>query len=167
MMRTGNRVPSRHASREEIVTLAGVCRDHAGTSLEFLPGVGRFPPDVMQLMSDMSSAAQRPLNWNVLAAGDAGVMENQLSASDFARRNGADVRALTVPQPIGLRINLFAGFVFDAMNGWDSLFRMGIEERMAVLHDPAATATTQRAIASGWAVPRIGELGRYDRVCGV
>ena len=144
----GQPVPSRHASRDEIVALAGICRDYPGTSLEFLPGVGRFPQDTMQLMSDMSTAAARPLNWNVLAAGDAGVMENQLSASDFARRNGGDVRALTVPQPIGLRINLFAGFVFDALNGWADLFRLGIEERMRVLRDPAERARLEESAQS-------------------
>jgi len=58
-----------------------------------------------------------------------------LSASDLARSNGGDVRALTIPQPITLRINLFAGFVFDALNGWDGLFRMSIDDRIAYLKD--------------------------------
>jgi N-acyl-D-aspartate/D-glutamate deacylase len=131
----GNPVPSRHASREEIVELARVCRDYEGTSLEFLPAVGRFSQEIKQLMSDLSTAAQRPLNWNALNAGDPETMENQLSASDFARSNGGDVRALTIPQPITLRINLFAGFVFDALNGWDGLFRMSIDDRIAYLKD--------------------------------
>jgi N-acyl-D-aspartate/D-glutamate deacylase len=86
-------------------------------------------------MSDLSTAAQRPLNWNALNAGDPETMENQLSASDLARSNGGDVRALTIPQPITLRINLFAGFVFDALNGWDGLFRMSIDDRIAYLKD--------------------------------
>jgi N-acyl-D-aspartate/D-glutamate deacylase len=133
----GNPVPSRHASREELVELARVCRDYEGTSLEFLPGVGRFSDDVKQLMADLSSAAQRPLNWNALNAGDPETMANQLSASDFARGHGADVRALTIPQPITLRINLYAGFVFDALNGWDGLFRMNVADRIAYLKDPA------------------------------
>ena len=133
----GNPVPSRHASREELIELARVCRDHEGTSLEFLPGVGRFSYETKQLMSDLSTAAQRPLNWNALNAGDPETMENQLSASDFARANGGDVRALTIPQPITLRINLFAGFVFDALNGWDELFRMSIDDRIAYLQDRA------------------------------
>jgi N-acyl-D-aspartate/D-glutamate deacylase len=131
----GNPVPSRHASREELVELARVCRDYEGTSLEFLPAVGRFSQDIKQLMSDLSTAAQRPLNWNALNAGDPETMENQLSASDLARSNGGDVRALTIPQPITLRINLFAGFVFDALNGWDGLFRMSIDDRIAYLKD--------------------------------
>ena len=131
----GNPVPSRHASREELIELARVCRDYEGTSLEFLPAVGRFSQEIKQLMSDLSTAAQRPLNWNALNAGDPETMQNQLSASDLARSNGGDVRALTIPQPITLRINLFAGFVFDALNGWDGLFRMSIDDRIAYLKD--------------------------------
>jgi N-acyl-D-aspartate/D-glutamate deacylase len=146
----GNPVPSRHASREELIALAGVCRDYDGTSIEFLPGVGRFSEDIKQLMSDLSTAAQRPLNWNALSAGDPETMANQLSASDFARRNGGDVRALTIPQPITIRINLFSGFVFDALNGWDALFRLPVEERMRVLRDPERRrALDEAARASG------------------
>jgi N-acyl-D-aspartate/D-glutamate deacylase len=132
----GQPVPSRHASREELIALAAVCRDYEGTSLEFLPGVGYFSEDTKQLLSDLSTAAQRPLNWNLLAAGEDEVMENQLSATDFARANGGEVLALTVPQPITVRINLYAGFVFDAMEGWADLFKMSIEERIKVLTDP-------------------------------
>ena len=133
----GNAVPSRHASREELIALARVCRDHEGTCLEFLPAVGRFSEDIKQLMSDLSTAAQRPLNWNALNAGDADTMANHLSASDLARANGGDVRALTIPQPITIRINLHGGFVFDAMHGWERIFRLPIPERIEALKDPA------------------------------
>lgn len=132
----GQPVPSRHASREELVALAGVCRNHEGTSLEFLPAVGRFSEDIIELMIDLSVAAQRPLNWNALNAGDPGVMSNQLSASDRSLERGGDIRALTIPQPITLRINLFAGFVFDAFNGWADLFTLPVAERIEVLKDP-------------------------------
>jgi len=146
----GNPVPSRHASREELIELARVCRDFEGTSLEFLPAVGRFSDEIKQLMSDLSTAAARTLNWNAINAGDAETMANQLSASDLARRNGGDVRALTIPQPITLRLNLFAGFVFDALEGWDYLFRMPVEERMRELSDPARRRhLDQSARASG------------------
>jgi N-acyl-D-aspartate/D-glutamate deacylase len=146
----GNPVPSRHASREELIELARVCRDYEGTSLEFLPAVGRFSQEIKQLMSDLSTAAQRPLNWNALNAGDPETMANQLSASDFARSNGGDVRALTIPQPITLRINLFAGFVFDALNGWDGLFRMSIPDRIEYLKNPEhRRELDERARAAG------------------
>jgi N-acyl-D-aspartate/D-glutamate deacylase len=159
----GDPVPSRHASRQELVELAGVVRDFEGTSIEFLPAVGRFNDHIKQLMSDLSTSAQRPVNWNALNAGDPDTMANQLSASDFARANGGDVRALTVPQPITLRINLFSGFVFDAFAGWDGLFRLPVPERIEALKDPARRrALDESARSSGpfrgfadWATMRV------------
>ncbi len=159
----GNPVPSRHASRQELVELAGVVRNFEGTSIEFLPAVGRFSDHIKQLMSDLSTSAQRPVNWNALNAGDPETMANQLSASDFARANGGDVRALTIPQPITIRINLFSGFVFDAFAGWDSLFRLPVPERIEALKDPARRrALDESARSSGpfrgfadWAAMRV------------
>jgi len=138
----GQPVPSRHASREELVALAGVIRDFPGTSLEFLPGTGAFSDEQMQLMTDLSLAADRPLNWNVLAPTsiNPGLTETQLLATDYARKQGAEVVALTVPQPMTVRINLHAGFVFDALHGWAELFRLGIDERKAKLRDPEIRA---------------------------
>jgi len=134
----GQPVPSRHASREELVALARVVRDHPGTSLEFLPGVTQFSDEQKQLMTDLSLAAGRPLNWNVLAAtaGNDDYVEAQLSAGDYARERGAEVLALTVPQAMTVRINLVSGFVFDALPGWDALFRLPLAERMQKLRDP-------------------------------
>lgn len=145
----GQPVPSRHASREELIELAAVCRDYEGTSLEFLPAVGRFSDEIIDLMTDLSVAAERPLNWNALNAGSVGIMENQLSASDRSLERGGDVRALTIPQPITLRINLYAGFVFDAFEGWADIFRLPIDERIAYLQDPANRAALDASANSG------------------
>ncbi|MFP6627907.1 MAG: amidohydrolase family protein, partial [Myxococcota bacterium] len=126
----GEPVPSRHASREELIALAAAVREHPGTTVEFLPGVGAFDEEKMQLMTDVSLAANRPVNWNVLAPTSANpeLIEEQLSATNYARERGAEVLALTVPQPITVRINLHAGFIFDALYGWAGLFQMPIEE---------------------------------------
>ncbi len=142
----GQPVPSRHASREELVALAAVVSDYPGTTLEFLPGTGAFSEEQMQLMTDLSLAGQRPLNWNVLApiSTNLELVENQLSATDYARKRGAEVLALTVPQPMTVRINLHAGFVFDALHGWAELFRLSIEDRMARLRDKDVRAQLDR-----------------------
>ncbi|MCE2389887.1 MAG: D-aminoacylase [Proteobacteria bacterium] len=132
----GNPVPSRHASRDEIVELAGVCSGHEGTTIEFLPGVGEFSEEQKQLMTDISLAANRPVNWNVLAASTRAAADAQLSASDHARERGGEVVALTVPQSMTIRLNLRSGFVLDALNGWDELFKLDLETRMQVLRDP-------------------------------
>jgi len=134
----GHPVPSRHASREELLALAGVLRDAPGTTLEFLPGIGQHDDAAVALMGDLSLAANRPLNWNVLvpSAGNEAYVAAQLSATDRARERGAEVVALTVPQAMTVRINLVSGFIFDALPGWAELFRLPLDERMRRLRDP-------------------------------
>jgi N-acyl-D-aspartate/D-glutamate deacylase len=73
----------------------------------------------------------------VPGAGNQEMVAAQLSATDYARERGAEVVALTVPQPMTLRLNLYSGFVFDALAGWAPLFRLPILERMKWLADPA------------------------------
>jgi N-acyl-D-aspartate/D-glutamate deacylase len=164
----GNPVPSRHASKEEMLTLARQCRDFDGTTLEFLPGVG-WGEQEANYMADLSLAANRPVNWNVLVPNAANVAhaEEQLAATDIARARGAEVLALTVPQPMTIRINLHAGFVFDALHNWSRLFRMPIDERIAFLSDPghrkqldedARTPGTPMAMLARW------ELFTVDQV---
>ncbi len=134
----GQPVPSRHASRDEMLALAGAVRDFPGTTLEFLPGVGIFDDEKKALMSDLSLAANRPLNWNVLvpSAANTEMVEAQLSATDYARERGAEVIALTVPQAMTVRLNLVSGFVFDALPGWAPMFEWSLEERKQRLKDP-------------------------------
>jgi N-acyl-D-aspartate/D-glutamate deacylase len=135
----GDPVPSRHASRDELVALARAIRDLPGTCLEMIPGVGLWTESEKQIMTDMSLAANRPLNWNLLApnAQNPEFAEHQLGASDYAFERGATVVALTPPAPPTVRINLATGFVFDALPGWAELFKLPIEERKRRLRDPA------------------------------
>jgi len=135
----GQPVPSRHASRDELIALARAVRDFPGTTLEFLPGVGLFDDEKKRLMADLSLAANRPLNWNVLvpSAGNEEMVAAQLSATDYARERGAEVVALTVPQAMTIRINLRTGFVFDALPGWAELFQLPVEARKRRLADPS------------------------------
>ena len=135
----GAPVPSRHATREELLALAGAVRHFPGTTVEFLPGIGVFDDEKKALMADISIAANRPVNWNVLApsAGNAEMVEAQLSATDYARLCGAEVVALTVPQALQVRINLVSGFIFDALPGWADLFEEPVDVRKRRLADPA------------------------------
>lgn len=135
----GVMVPSRWASRDEIVELAGVCSEFEGTSLEFLPCVGPFEQWALDLMADMSAAAQRPLNWNVMnvVAKNRDEQFEKLHAGTFAAERGGKVIALMVPMNLGLRMSLRSGFVLDALPGWDELMGMGHEQKVAELSDPA------------------------------
>jgi len=145
----GRPVPSRHASREEMLTLARQVRDFEGTTVEFLPGVG-FGEEEANYMADISLAANRPVNWNVLVPSSANKegFERGLAATDIARKRGAEVVALTVPQPLTVRINLHAGFVFDALHNWAPLFQMPVPERIEYLKDPANRAQLAKDAAS-------------------
>lgn len=161
----GAPVPSRHASREELIALAGCVRDFPGTTVEFLPGLGVFDDEKKALMTDVSLAANRPVNWNVLApsAGNAEMIEQQLSATDYARQRGAEVIALTVPQAMQVRINLVSGFIFDALPGWAGLFELPIEERKRRLADPAYRKALDEG-ANSEAAGLLRGLARWERM---
>jgi len=53
---TGVPVPSRHASRKELIDLCAVVGEFPGTTLEFIPAVGRFEDETFELMADMSAS---------------------------------------------------------------------------------------------------------------
>ncbi|MGE0387835.1 MAG: amidohydrolase family protein [Gammaproteobacteria bacterium] len=161
----GRPVPSRHASREELIALARAVRDYPGTTLEFLPGVEPFDEERMALMTDLSLAARRPLNWNALGvtADNGDYVRQQLGASDYARERGARVVALTTPQSGGLRVNFVSGFVLDMLPGWDALFRLPLAERRRELSDPAGRRRLQEGAAIGLPGP-MSDLSRFDRI---
>ena len=150
----GAPVPSRAASREELIALAGALRSHDGTSLEFIPGVGRFTDDEVDLMAQMSIAAERPLNWNlltVIAMAREGV-EAQLAASDYAAQRGGQVIALTLPQLMSLRLNFTSLFILDALPGWSEVVALSLPARKRALADPAV----RERLANGAKSPEAG-----------
>src|SRR5204863_8907526 len=104
----GNRVPSRYASREEILALCAVVGEQPGTSLELLPMVGHFEQWAFDLMADMSATAQRQLNWNLLtvAADTLDAAHHRLGVGTYARSRGGKVTALTMPSDFGIRMSL-------------------------------------------------------------
>ncbi|HWU25557.1 MAG TPA: amidohydrolase family protein [Rhizomicrobium sp.] len=140
----GQPVPSRFADRDEFVALASVCRAYEGTTLEFLPGAGKFTQETVQLMTDMSVAAGRPLNWNVLGPGSRDFSGHQLAASDFARAHGGEIIALVAAESPTLRINLYSGFIFDILDGWDAFFRLPVPERIELLKNPSKRMELER-----------------------
>ena len=136
----GNAVPSRWADYSEIIALARVVRDHPGTGLEFLPGVD-FEPGVPELITELSLASQRPVNWNAVAvsgrADAAEKAESQLAVSDYARSRGGEVIALTIPCTPEVYMTFKQGFVFDSLPGiWREIFKWPLAERMERYRDP-------------------------------
>jgi len=149
-------VPSRHATREELLALCAVVREHAGTTLEFIPAVGRFTDDTFDLMAAMSRAADRPLNWNVLQvyAQTWDLVQHQLSGYDYASEHGGKVLALTLPDTLRTRVNLKSGFILDILNGWDRLMSLPDAEKLRLLRDPAARAEMDRLAQATEGPPR-------------
>jgi N-acyl-D-aspartate/D-glutamate deacylase len=136
---TGVPVPSRHATRDEVLALCAVVKEFPGTTLEFIPQVGPFTDETFDLMADMSVAANRPLNWNLLQVQSQNweMVQHQLKGGDIAAAKGGRVLALTLPDTFRLRLNLRSGFVLDILPGWDKLMALPPEEKLAMLRDPA------------------------------
>ncbi len=136
----GNMVPSRYAERDEMIALCGVLSEFEGTSLEFIPALGPFEPWAMELMSDMSVAANSPLNWNVLNINARTLQDGKkkLEAGDIAAANGGKVVALTVPMTLALHLNFIGGFVLDALPEWEKFILLDKQEKIRILQDPAS-----------------------------
>jgi N-acyl-D-aspartate/D-glutamate deacylase len=137
---SGQPVPSRSASPDELLALAKGVRDHPGTTLEaIIPGcLQGFSDDEIALLTDMSVAADRPLNWNLLgvsAANPAG-HRGQLRASEVAAERGGRVVALTLPHTMKIRLSFLTGFVLDGLPGWRDTMHLPVPERLAALADP-------------------------------
>ncbi len=163
----GQPVPSRSASREELVALAATVRDHPGTTLEaIIPGcLSGFTDDDIALLTDMSVAADRPLNWNLLgvSAANPDGHRRQLRAFEVAAERGGRVVALTLPQAMKIRLSFLSGFVLDGLPGWRDTMHLPVPERLTALADPEV----RRRLAEGAASKEAGMLrglAQWDRL---
>jgi N-acyl-D-aspartate/D-glutamate deacylase len=157
-------VPSRHATRQELIELCRVVGDCPGTTLEFIPGLPPFEDDAFDLMAAMSRAAHRPINWNVLQvySRNEDLVEHQLAGSDLARERGGVVMALTLPDTLRTWLNFRSGFVLDVLPGWEQLMALPAEEKLACLADPARRAEWDRlAQTAQWPVRSIANCRAY------
>ena len=115
-------------------------------------------------MSDMSAAANRPLNWNLLQVYTQNWdnVQHQLTGGDIAAERGGRVLALTLPDSFRLRINFTSGFVFDILTGWDRLMALPVDEKLRQLRDPATRAEWDRlAQSTEGSVRAIGNWAGY------
>jgi len=160
----GDPVPSRFASRDELVALASVLGPHGGTQLELIiPGcLNGFSDTEVDLMVDLCLAAQSPLNWNVLGVSAAGNHAHQLAASSAAAERGARVVALTIPQSMRIRLSFLSGFVLDGLPGWREVIGTPVPERLRLLTDPAVRARLDAGAHSEDAGV-LANLARWER----
>ena len=98
------RAVTRRRARRVPRARAAAVRQHAGTTLEFIAAMGEIPEARAELMADMSLAADRPLNWNLLGSlSPTAVYEQQLTSCDLAAAKGATVVALALPDLLRMR----------------------------------------------------------------
>jgi N-acyl-D-aspartate/D-glutamate deacylase len=147
----GQPVPSRGATVQELLALAGSVRSHPGTSLEFIPaGLAKgFDDEDLEVMAGMSLAAQRPLNWNLLTV-DSRAPEHHrrlLQLSSRAAERGAKVVALTLPDVMRVRLSFLSGFGYDGLPGWADTMALPLDQRAAALADPAVRAELRAGAA--------------------
>ncbi len=140
----GRPVASRWADRDELLTLCRVVGEHPGTTLEGIVDgcLDTFSDDEIDLLADMSAAANRPLNWNVLTV-DAAAPERvprQLSASDRAAERGGRVVALTMPVLVPMNMSFGTHCALFLLPGWGEVLGLPLPERMRRLADPATRA---------------------------
>ena len=163
----GKPVASRHALPEELLALSRAVGEHEGTQLEAIVAgcLDQFSDDEIDLLVDMTAAAGRPLNWNVLTV-DAAVPERvprQLVPSELARRAGGRIVALTMPILTPMNMSLGTFCALNLIPGWGEILSLPVPERIERLRDNAVRAEMLRRADSKEAgvFRRLADFGRY------
>jgi N-acyl-D-aspartate/D-glutamate deacylase len=146
----GRPTPPNFATRDEFIALSEVCGWHPGTSIEFIPGsfLRGFSDEEIELMADMSAAANRHLNWNTPLVNKMApdLYKRQLMASDVAAERGGRVVAMFMPQNGPNQQDFLRGYVYRALPGWGWLFDLSVDERIRALRDPAVREQLRAAL---------------------
>jgi len=164
-------VPSRVASDDEVVALAGVCSKHPGTTLEWVSDgcLNGFSDEEVDLMAAMSLAARRSLNWNVLTVDSArpDAYRNQVSACERVAEQGGRAVALTMPILVGMTMHFHSFCALYKLPDWEEVMALPGDEKKARLADPEVRRFLEGRAASpeagvfsrltGWGRYRIGE----------
>ena len=148
-------MPSLHADLDEVLALAGTVEAHAGTILEIVPTSDLyFSDEVIELLTAMSLAGRRTVNWNLLGTlGGEPKIRNKLSSADHAAARGGRVVPLTMPDPQALRLSFASGFVYDMLPGWAEVMALPPAAKRTALQDPDVRRRLESASRGGpwWA----------------
>ncbi|MDX2678948.1 N-acyl-D-amino-acid deacylase family protein [Streptomyces sp. NY05-11A] len=163
----GQPVASRHALPAELLALSRAVGEHEGTQIEAIVAgcLDQFSDAEIDLFVEMSAAAGRPLNWNVLTI-DSAVPERvprQLVASERARKAGGRVVALTMPILTPMNMSLGTFCALNLIPGWGPVLGLPVAERIEKLREPAVRAELLRHAGSKEAgvFRRLTNFGRY------
>ncbi|MGY4985924.1 N-acyl-D-amino-acid deacylase family protein [Streptomyces nigrescens] len=163
----GQPVASRHAAPAELLALSRAVGEHEGTQIEAIVAgcLDQFSDAEIELLVEMSAAAGRPLNWNVLTI-DAAVPERvprQLIAGERAREAGGRIVALTMPILTPMNMSLGTFCALNLIPGWGDVLGLPVPERIEKLRDPGVRAEMLRRAGSKEAgvFRRLTHFGRY------
>ncbi|MFJ9104616.1 amidohydrolase family protein [Streptomyces sp. NPDC102405] len=163
----GKPVASRHALPAELLALSRAVGEHEGTQIEAIVAgcLDQFSDAEIDLFVEMSAAAGRPLNWNVLTI-DSSVPERvprQLFASEQARKAGGRVVALTMPILTPMNMSLGTFCALNLIPGWGPVLALPVPERIEKLRDPDVQKELLRHSVSKEAgvFRRLTNFGRY------
>ncbi|MDQ0934696.1 N-acyl-D-amino-acid deacylase family protein [Streptomyces turgidiscabies] len=163
----GKPVASRHALPAELIALSRAVGEHEGTQIEAIVAgcLDQFSDAEIDLFVEMSAAAGRPLNWNVLTI-DSSVparVPRQLEASERARKAGGRIVALTMPILTPMNMSLGTFCALNLIPGWGPVLGLPVPERIIRLGDPAVRAELVRRGQSEEAgvFRRLTDFGRY------
>ncbi len=137
----GRPTPPTFASPHELVALASVCRGHPGTSVEFIPASSAWgfddSGDDLRLMAEMSTGAERHLNWNTVLfryPGIPDIHDRQLRSADVGAEQGGAVVPMVIPHNFRVRTDFVDSDVgFRTVPAFGPLFDLPIAERLSAL----------------------------------
>src|SRR3954453_3851440 len=167
----GDPVPSRWATKDELLQLCDIVSEHPGTTLEWVTSgcLQGFTDDEVQLMIDMSKRGQRPINWNVLSidSADPDRYRAQLGASEVVAKQGARVVALTMPTLVPMNMSFLTFSAIHQLPDWGPIMKLPVAERIEKLKDTDTRIMMENRAASkdagvfgrltGWGRYRIGD----------
>lgn len=136
----GNPITSRYADRREMLAFCEEVAAHEGTTLEYITNgcLDTFSDQEIELMVEMTTTAQRPLNWNLLTVDSRTPekMDRQLDASSAAQKAGGKIVALTMPTLVPMNMSFLNHCALFLIPGWGEVMGLPVPERMARLRDP-------------------------------
>ncbi len=135
------------------------CATTPGTTLEFIAAMGEIGADRIELMADMSLAANRPLNWNLLGSlSPVEVYEQQLTSCDRATEKGAHVVALTLPDLMRMR----AHRILEDLPGWRDVVDLPVDGAPARRHRSRRRARACARAPTVAAERGLGAMAQFD-----
>jgi N-acyl-D-aspartate/D-glutamate deacylase len=159
----GRPTPPNFATDAEIVALAERCSAYSGTSLEFIPESAAYGFDDagrdLRLMSAMSRAADRQVNWNTVLLrypGKPDIQDLQLASADFDREAGATIVPMMIPHNFRVRTDFLESDVgFRSQPAFVPVFELPAEARLVALRNPELRAELRSTMENGTDWPSV------------